>query len=272
MLLGAWILQAGFAGAVETAWVEGFNSKTRMTAGMVEATGGSKLYAFVEVAMPKGWKTYWRNPGDAGGLPPAFSWTRSENVATADVLYPAPRRLSDAAGDNIGYKELAIFPVALKAIDPAKPIRLALDLQFGICKDICVPSEAAIDLEIPPGAAAGHASAEAIGALALVPRKASNRRPADPELVSVRLDQSGKPKIVVSARFPGGAEGGDVFIEAPDGLYIPMLSRTTKDNGEAQVFEAELGPGLEPKDIQGKTLAVTLISASGQIETSVSLE
>jgi DsbC/DsbD-like thiol-disulfide interchange protein len=259
--------------AVDTDWVEGFNSRTRLSAGMVTENGEEKLFAFVEVSMPEGWKTYWRNPGDAGGLPPAFSWTRSENVERAEALFPAPKRLTDTAGDNIGYKELAVFPIAITRQDPGKATRLALDLQFGICKDICVPSEAALEIEIPPGNAAGKASAEAAEQLSRVPRKADRRLPQDPILESAQLDEaSGKPKLVITAKFPGGSAGADIFIEAPDGLYVPMVSRTSKDDGEVQVFEAELGSGLEPKDIRGKTLVATMVSAKGQSEAAFSLE
>ena len=259
--------------AVETEWVEGFNSKTRLTAGTVDVDGQEKLYAFVEVSMPKGWKTYWRNPGDAGGLPPAFGWTKSENLESATVLYPAPHRLTDPAGDNIGYKDLAIFPVAIVPKDAAKPVRLVLELEFGICKDICVPSEAGLELEVAPGTEAGKASAEAAGRLARVPRRADHRRPEDPILETASLDESsGKPKLVVRAKFPGGATGADLFIEAPDGLYVPMLSRVSKDDGEVQRFEGELGSGLEPKEIRGKTLTVTMVSANGQSEAAFTLE
>ncbi len=119
--------------------------------------------------MPQGWKTYWRNPGDAGGLPPSFNWSRSQNLSSATVLYPAPKRLTDEAGDTIGYKDHVTFPVLVVAKDASKPIHLALDMNFGICKDICVPSEAKHDLELMPSDTAA-ASESALAALASVPR------------------------------------------------------------------------------------------------------
>ena len=264
---------AGIARAsVETDWLEGFNSKTRLSAGLVETAGTKKLYAFVEVEMPEGWKTYWRNPGDAGGLPPSFSWTRSENLAKAEVLYPAPSRLTDQAGETIGYHDRVIFPVAIEAKDPAKPVVLALDMHFGICKDICVPSEAALRVEIAAGDASGPASDDAAATVARVPRKEGERRTGDPKLVRATLDVAGsKPKLVVEAKFPGGS-GVDAFVDAPDGLYVPMFTRNSKDGAEIQVFEAELGPALEPSELKGKSLAITLVSDAGQSETVFKVE
>ena len=45
-------------------WAQGHNSRVRLIAG--------DDLAGVELQMPAGWKTYWRNPGDAGGVPPSF--------------------------------------------------------------------------------------------------------------------------------------------------------------------------------------------------------
>src|SRR5436309_312013 len=67
--------------------------------------------AGVELQLPEGWKTYWRTPGDAGGVPPTFDWSKSDNLASVKVLYPAPKRFSDRAGDTVGYKGTVVFPV-----------------------------------------------------------------------------------------------------------------------------------------------------------------
>ena len=130
------VLAAAPVRAAETEWHDGFNSRTRLVSASLDKDGIRQSYAFVEVAMPKGWKTYWRNPGDAGGVPPGFDWSRSENLGSATVLYAAPHRLTDDAGDTIGYKDHVTFPVLVVAKDAKKPVRLALDMTFGICKDI----------------------------------------------------------------------------------------------------------------------------------------
>lgn len=257
------VLAAAPVRAAETEWHDGFNSRTRLVSASLDKDGIRQSYAFVEVAMPKGWKTYWRNPGDAGGVPPGFDWSRSENLGSATVLYAAPHRLTDDAGDTIGYKDHVTFPVLVVAKDAKKPVRLALDMTFGICKDICVPSQAAHDLEMAPGDAAVVEGAN-LAVLESVPRAASDVRPGDPVLKRSALDTSAaKPKLVLEAVFPGGAGGADIFIEAPDGLYVPMPGKVG-GSGDTLRFEAELGSGLEPKDLQGKTLTVTLVGPQGQ--------
>ena len=128
LLLGLLLLPPAVTAATGDAsdWVQGHSSRARLIAG--------NGLAGVEVQMPEGWKTYWRTPGDAGGVPPSFDWSQSENLAEATVLYPAPKRFSDKAGDTVGYKGTVVFPVRLAAKDPAKPIDLHLLLEYGVCR------------------------------------------------------------------------------------------------------------------------------------------
>lgn len=259
-------------GAVDAAepaqspWVEGFNNKVRLIAG--KAGGESPAtFAGVELQMPKEWKTYWRNPGEAGGIPPEFDFAGSDNLESATVLYPAPHRLVDPkAGTNIGYKDHVIFPVRVTAKDKTKPVSLKLNATYGVCKDICVPAEASLEIDIVPGVAA---SPELTIALATVP--ASVPDPAkDPVLKSWRIDDAAaKPKLVLEVKDPGG-DGADAFLFSPDGLYMPMAEKISGGKGEA-IFEVDLTDGVELKDLKGKTIAVTLVGAKGQAETNIQL-
>lgn len=243
-------------------WVSGFNSKTRLTIGGVDREGKRVPYAFIEVVMPKGWKTYWRNPGDAGGLPPRFDWSGSENLKSARTLFPAPTRLTDEAGETIGYKDAVTFPVEIEATDPSKPVRLNLELSFGICKDICVPSEARHVVDVEP-AAVPEATEELRAVLEQVPRSEAARQSADPVLKEAVLKGGSGSKLVLEVAFPGGQEKADVFIEAPDGLYVPMAAKAGAPRGDRQVFESELGNTVSPKDLSGKLLSATIVSAKG---------
>jgi DsbC/DsbD-like thiol-disulfide interchange protein len=231
-------------------------------AGQTKAADGARL-AGLEIVMDDGWKTYWRMPGDAG-VPPNFDWSGSANAADVKVLYPAPMRMADAGAEVIGYKHAVLFPIKVKPQDAAKPVALKLALEFGICSDICVPAVASLELALPPAgkAAKPDAVAEAVGR---VPRPASARRPTDPELRQVRVED-GEPgaRLSVAAAFHG-AKGGDVFVEAPEGLYVPMLRRLGEGEGGAVRFAADLSADLA-RDLKGKTITVTLVSEAGASE------
>lgn len=252
---------------VASDWAQGFNNKTRLIAGRATHEGKAGLYAGVEIAIPGGWKTYWRTPGDAGGVPPDFDWQGSENLAAAHVEYPAPHRLHDEkAGDAVGYKDGVVFPVLLTPKDAAKGVELHAKISYGICKDICIPAEAELQISIPSDVGTSDALS---GVLAKVP--GSTLRPGiDPALSSWKHEQSGAQPVlslIVKTKVPTTA---DAFVEVPGGLYVPLPKRLALQDGEA-AFEVDLS-GVDLKDLKGKPLTVTMVDANGQSETTITLE
>lgn len=251
-------------------WVEGLSNKARLLGG--RASGGPVgtnpgLVAGLEIVMSPGFKTYWRNPGEAGGVPPELDFSSSENLQTATVLYPAPHRTKDKAGENIAYKDRVTFPVVVTPKDASRPIKLNVKAAYGVCKDICIPAEAELALNIPADVAP---AAELSGVLATVPAQAGDASidPAKDPLVSAwRLDRAtGRAKLVLDVSNPADGEL-DAFLFSPDGLYMPM---TSKAEGAAR-FEAELTEGASLKELAGKSISVTLVGAKGQSETLIQL-
>ena len=265
-------LASGFpvaAQGVATPWVDGYNSKTRLIAATV-STPKPMVSAGIEISMAAGWKTYWRNPGDAGGVPPTLDWAASSNVATVRMLFPAPSRLKDASGDSIGYKSTVVFPLEITPKDVAKPVDLKLAIEFGVCREICVPAEAKLSLSIPATGNVGtnRAAFDLLTAtLDRVPRKAAERRPTDPELKTVTATLTGdKPNLVIEAEFPGGTTGVDLFIEASDGVYVPMPAAIAVVSGNIARFIVDLSTGVEPAELKGRTLTLTFVSPAGAVE------
>lgn len=256
LLLAAAPAHAG--GELASAWVAAPESQVRLIAG-----GGGKdaLVAGVEMRLSPGWKTYWRNPGDAGGVPPYFDWSASRNVASAAVLYPAPKRYSDKAGDSIGYKEHLVLPVRVEAGERGGAVAVRLKLEYGICREICIPAEAQLALDVPAGGA-GPLPPELAAALAKVPGEGASGLPSLRKAESVLTGD--KPHIVLEAVFAPGETHGDAFVEAPDGAYVPM-ARATDLPGGARRFEIDLaGGGADANDLKGKSLTVTLVGEKGQ--------
>lgn len=257
---GQAVTQAGIA----SPWIELGKARIRLLAGG-SAAGQAKVHlAGIEVVLAEGWKTYWRMPGDAG-VPPSFDWRGSTNVASVKVLYPAPARMPEPAAQTIGYKTSVVFPVEVTPQDAGKPVELKLSMELGVCRDICIPAEANISLALP-AKAAGAPPAAIATALERVPRQQAARRSTDPELKQVSASLSGpSPRILVEARFPGGAEGADVFIEAPDGLYVPMTRQLSQADGIVR-FEASLARMGNAAELKGKQLTLTLVSDAGASE------
>lgn len=248
-------------------WVEGFNNKARLIAGAASRNGANDaLFAGVEIVMPAGWKTYWRAPGEAGGIPPEFDWSGSENLDAATVLYPAPHRLADKAGDSIGYKDRVVFPVAISVKDASKPVRLNLKAVYGVCKDICIPAEAEIALSVPSGAGA---SADLDLALVRVPGVPDAAK--DPVLVDWRVEnRDAKPKLILEVTDAGGA-GGDAFVDIADGTFMPLPKKVSEGEGKS-TYEIDLTDGVDFAALKGKTVRVTLTGTKGQSEATLKIE
>ena len=108
--------------------------------GGVDRNDPNVAWAGVHVRLGPGWHTYWRSPGDAGA-PPEFDWRGSQNVAAADVEYPAPHRITAAGMDTFGYADEVVFPVRLHLQDPQAPTHVSLKLALFVCSQICTRND-----------------------------------------------------------------------------------------------------------------------------------
>ena len=174
--------------------------------------------------------------------------------------------MKDATGDAVGYKKSVVFPVEVTAKDPAKPVKLNLTMEYGVCREICVPAEAKISLALPT--AGTPAPVSLIAALDRVPRRKAERRSTDPELREVRATLIGaKPNLQIDVAFPGDGAGADVFVEAADGVYLSLPRKTGAAAG-IQTFEVDLATGIEVAELKGKVLTVTMVSVAGASEAT----
>lgn len=247
--------------------VKGYNSTTRLIAGAEPGAGTARtIFAGIEIRMGDGWKTYWRHPGDAGGVPPGFDWSGSSNLAAARVLYPVPERLADPNGQSIGYKKHVVFPVEIKPAEASKPVTLRLHLEYGICREICVPAEARIELTIPPALAS--MPPELASALSRVP-VSGDRAQGGPGLKSASATLTGaKPGITFDIA-SGTGEIVDLFVEAPDGVYLPMTEKpaaTAPAAGGARRFRIDLKGVDDIASLKGKPLRLTIVTPAGGAE------
>lgn len=250
--------------AATSPWADGPKTKARLISGRAVSGEAGPRMVFVDIALEPGWKTYWRTPGDAGGLPPSFDWSKSANLASADVLFPAPERFVDKSGSTIGYEGGLVLPVALVPEAADKPISLVVGLHYGICKDVCIPVEVELDLTVAADDA-DTLPAEALAALDRVPRAQDKLRPVDPVLTSAVVTLDGaSPKIHLEARFPGDSGRADAFLEAPGGFFLPLPERVgDPDANGVVVFEAGLAKDVDLAALKGQPVTVTLVGETG---------
>jgi DsbC/DsbD-like thiol-disulfide interchange protein len=250
---------AGPAPALETAWVEAGPARVRLLAAGAGDAG-------MEIRLARGWKTYWRYPGDAG-IPPHFDWTGSDNLASVEVSWPAPERLPEEGGTSIGYRDGVVFPLRVHARDPKQPVRLALKLDFAVCEKICIPADAKLGVTVP---VAGESVPALDAARARVPRSARVGDGGRLAVLAVKLERGAVPRAVIDVAVPAG--GFDLFAEGPDESWaLPVPERASAEGGRARFVLPLEGapPGADPIPAR---LRLTLVAGQDAIEVAAPLD
>ena len=104
--------------------------------------------AAINIKLEDGWKTYWRVPG-IGGIAPILNWEKSKNIKNISQIWPTPNIYNEYGLQTIGYKNELLLPLQIQPIDKKQPIHLSITIDFGICSDVCVPIQTAVEERLP---------------------------------------------------------------------------------------------------------------------------
>jgi DsbC/DsbD-like thiol-disulfide interchange protein len=246
---------AGPARAADASpWTEDIHSAFRLIAG-ANTQDAATLRAGIEIRMQPGWHTYWRYPGDSG-VPPRFDFSRSENLASVKVLYPAPHLYTDETGNTLGYQDGVIFPLRVTPKQPGKPVTLRLKLDYAVCEKLCVPVQGSAALSLAPGASAQDSSLKA--AEARVPKLVP---PSQLDLTVHRTKDAAKPLVMVELK-PPADKPVQLFVEGPTpewALPIPKPTPGAPDGRRHFTFQLDgLPPGVDPKGPFALTFTVVV--------------
>lgn len=206
-------------------WASAANVQLRLvsaTTALAKPDGTAELG--LHVRLEPGWKFYWRTPGDAG-VAPEFDWSDSVNLASADVRWPRPTRWLQGDLVTFGYENEVVLPIAVHAETPARPLKASLSLSYGICREICIPLEHTVSLQVNPGKAEDAPQAELI-------RSFAARVPVDGDAVGLAVESvslvTGGLRIKVDSAVPF-ATRPDLILEGPEGIAFgpPALDLDT---------------------------------------------
>ncbi len=212
----------------------------QLESGWAEPDG--RRIAALRMELAPGWKTYWRRPG-AAGIPPRFDWSGSRNLADVRVVWPTPDIFDSFGMITIGYHDRMVLPLAITAEDPARPVRLRLTLDYGVCSDICVPARADLALDIAPGASAdGEALIRA--ALSMAPERAG-RRGLTAATCAFRPEEN---TFEARLSFDPPLTGPQIVVAEGDGLAIGMLESRIEDGEIVARGEARAPGGWVGRD------------------------
>jgi len=204
-----------------SAWIKNKQTSVRLVSATDRIGDAKTIQLGLQFKMKKGWKIYWRNPGDAG-FPPRLDWKNSENLAKAEFKWPAPKRFQVLGFQTMGYKNEVVFPITASLIDPAKPLKLRAKLDYLVCDEVCVPYSTNLSFDLGTGSAQATEHFQTISKYAsLVPgdgaahgisiEKVETTGPFQTVEKDVR---KGFLRIVAKSNVP--FQNPDVFIEGPE--------------------------------------------------------
>ncbi len=130
----------------KTPWIK----QNVVEARLVLARDGKQHFAAVEIVLQPSWHTYWRFPG-ASGIAPNFDFSASQNITPQKPIFPAPYFFEDGAGGFFGYEGLTGFVVPFELENDGAAGQMAVNLEMGVCREVCVPVQFSFDLPVAPG-------------------------------------------------------------------------------------------------------------------------
>lgn len=209
--------------------------------------------AAIRLQMADGWKTYWRRPGDAG-IPPRLEWHGSRNVASATETWPTPVVFDQGGMRSIGYISQLVLPVSIMPKSQRREVRGRGKIEFGICREVCIPAELSFGATLDPKAPRHPSIAAALAAQPFSEREAG----VGSVVCSVSPTEDG---LRVTARISLPSTGGSEFaVFEPDNPAIWSSEAILSRQGNTLTATSELiHVDGEPYLLDRSALRITVI-------------
>ncbi|MGI8966194.1 MAG: protein-disulfide reductase DsbD domain-containing protein, partial [Limisphaerales bacterium] len=128
-------------------------TETHLILSAETARPGETIWAGIQMQMPPGWHTYWKNSGESGG-PTEIKWEFSNGISAGEIQWQLPEKLSLGGLTTYVYQNEVVLLV---------PLQLAKDLTSGTleikaavswleCAELCIPGKADVKTTLTIGA------------------------------------------------------------------------------------------------------------------------
>ena len=133
-------------------WIDTGQANARMVASSGSVMPGDSLWIAVEIDLPEGWHTYWRNPGDSGAAP-TLDYSLPSGVTLGPIRWSKPELIPFGPLINIGYKNSAVFAQRMMVSDQfgEETLPITLKGRWLVCADVCIPESGELALTLSVG-------------------------------------------------------------------------------------------------------------------------
>ena len=224
---------------------------------------GQSFDLAVRFDLEEHWHIYWKNPG-ASGLSTTIDWVLPEGIEAGEVQWPAPERIQLGGLVNYGYEEEAVFIVTLQAPEDLKlgsDLAITANLFWLICKETCLPGEAALDLVLPVAPKA-EPSAEAT---AFAEARNRQARATHPWATTAYLEEEALVVVI-----EGEALWADFYLYVDSEGFVDPSAEQIR--GTPAPNRAELRLALDAPFFENQPVVVSGVLQSGNISWEFNTE
>jgi suppressor for copper-sensitivity B len=263
-LIGVLALMGAGAAKADTAsrWFTTDQGRVRLIAADAAIGDKSVVTIGLEFQLAPHWKIYWRAPGDAG-YPPHLDWAGSQNLARAEIAWPAPERFSVLGLETVGYTNAVVLPITARLAKPGQPVHLKAQLDYLTCSEICIPYKTSLTLDLP-------ASGSGTGYAPLIARYQA-MVPGDGKAAGITLDSASvrpgnAPVLELHLTSTRALIAPDAFIETPQAVAFAAPLVTSARTGDTTL---RLPISGDWHALAGQPVTVTLVDGLGAMSATV---
>jgi thiol:disulfide interchange protein DsbD len=271
-LLALLLLPAGPAFAQSPAQAQAVvktdNVRAELISEVSEVKAGEPFWVALRQTIRPHWHTYWKNPGDSG-LPTEISWILPAGVKADPIVWPTPTLIDVSGVTNYGFQDdvLLLVKITPPADLAGNTLALAVNANWLVCDDVCIPEDGKFTLTLPVGPTAKPAKS-ATRALFDQARRVVPMESPWPARFGVA--KSGDPTLIVEARGLKPDTIRDVyFFPAEWGAVASMAKQAASVTSEGIRIPLKKGdgPGTKgggPPPQLGGTLVLTEKTGDGE--------
>lgn len=242
-------------------------AEARLVADTASVAPGQTFTLGLLLKMKPEWHVYWKNPGDSG-LPVQVSLTGPEGFRFGEIEWPVPIEFVQP-GDIVGYgyTDTVLLPIEVTAprgLAPGAEVKLAADVSWLVCKDVCIPGKAALDIALPVAETAAPANAELFAEWrGRLPLSEAAARDAATASVTGRLDsKTRRGAYAVDVDWKTAPARVELFPEADPAVEVTDIKVSSTGAHSRIAFDVHVFEGQQPASDRLAALVV-FTDASG---------
>ncbi|MDR6756129.1 DsbC/DsbD-like thiol-disulfide interchange protein [Mycoplana sp. BE70] len=261
------VMAPTLAAGASSDWIQTEGGRVRLVVLPEQADG--EIPALLDVHLEAGWKTYWRDPGQSG-IPPSVSIPNASGLVLESMRFPVPKHFDDGYSRYTGYDQSVAFPLTLRRKGSAAGSdEVTASIFLGMCKDICIPVQAELTVDLKAAAMAGSGDATVLAAA-----KAGLPEPPSPDfnIREARWDADGKSLSVTFIAPPQQSDKPpQVFVSGPEGFQFGA-GAIPQRVGDAYRVDVPLLHKPKSSGLTGAPILFTAESGDRSMETALAID